>query len=359
MSKKYAISLKALYDEIGSHLRYGGYIRKTEENGSEYYDLLESNPTYGEARVLLCDGEECTIVSSRADEILLVHDDEKICFSCKEFGIATFLAKEKTPITDSVYAHNLATAYCKEVGEWFGHYTELSDGSILIDNGQDVFSYDTPEAMLIDWEETLLESYRTDGTDWDEILEFIHATLDSKTGEGICRVETNDGKTAWTLFVNLTNGNLVAFGAYGSLSEALCTKYDFLNIDLCGLNVTTEEGIKEAKRLAQIRKDLNSKKKDDYDSRLDLIRKLRSCQGNVNAEALCAEAADVIESMMDTINTFIAADDLKKKSQAYQTYLKVWRERNNKDNLTYPTGDQVYKDYLQALKDLELLTRIQ
>lgn len=353
MSKKYSISLKALYDEFGSHLRYGGYIRKTEENGSEYYDLLAGS------KVLLCDGEECTIVAARADEILLAHENgnERICLNCKEFGIATFLSKEKMPITDGAYAHNLAAAYCKEVGEWFGHHTELSDGSVLIDNGQDVFSYDTPEEMLIDWEETLLESYRTDGTNWDRIFEFIYAVLDSKTGEGICQVETSDGKTAWTLSVDLPNGNRIAFGAYRSLAEALCNKYDFLNIDLRGVNVTTEDGVKEANRLAQIRKDLNRKKKPEYDSRLDLIGKLRSCQDNADAKALCAEAADMIESMMDTINTFVAADDLKKKSPAYQAYLKVWRERNGEDSLTYPTGDQVYHDYLNALRDLEILTR--
>jgi len=51
---------------------------------------------------------------------------------------------------------------CKDIGNWYGDFFVNKKGQYCIDNGVDVFEYDTPTELLKDWLETLELSYKED-----------------------------------------------------------------------------------------------------------------------------------------------------------------------------------------------------
>lgn len=98
LSRKVCISLKTLYESGHENLKNGGYIRHTEEEGSEYYDLCADTGAIIDT-VLLSDGEEVSVLKE-TDENVYVEVSETIeesteahyhvMFSLEEFSIATF-----------------------------------------------------------------------------------------------------------------------------------------------------------------------------------------------------------------------------------------------------------------------------
>lgn len=68
---------------------------------------------------------------------------------------------------------------CKSIGNFFGDYFE-EDGKLCIDNGDQVFKYDTPDDLLKDWMETLIEHQNaTDDTsgNWNNAIDFIQTEI--------------------------------------------------------------------------------------------------------------------------------------------------------------------------------------
>ena len=72
---------------------------------------------------------------------------------------------------------------CEEIGNWYGDFFVNKKGQYCIDNGIDLFEYDTPTELLKDWLETLELSYKEDAKTvppipesewiWKKEIEFI------------------------------------------------------------------------------------------------------------------------------------------------------------------------------------------
>ena len=66
---------------------------------------------------------------------------------------------------------------CKEIGKWYGAFFE-ENGKLCIDNGQEVFQYDTADELLSDWVDTLIAEDNATGEDtWDDAVEFIYKEI--------------------------------------------------------------------------------------------------------------------------------------------------------------------------------------
>ena len=87
-NKVAGVSLKTLYKEKGSNLKYGKII-KTIEDGNEYYDLYDLSGEY-----VCSDGEVCEIVWENEHEIKLLNNygdyDTVFTLTKEEFGISYF-----------------------------------------------------------------------------------------------------------------------------------------------------------------------------------------------------------------------------------------------------------------------------
>ena len=62
---------------------------------------------------------------------------------------------------------------CEEIGFWYGEFF-TEDIYLCINNGQHVFKYETEDALLIDWLDTLIEEDKATGRPtWADVIEFI------------------------------------------------------------------------------------------------------------------------------------------------------------------------------------------
>lgn len=66
MEKVY-LSFKTLYEENGEDLKLGGYIAKTDDGNSEYYDVYTQNDVF-----MGCDGEEFAIAEKTDSFVRLI-----------------------------------------------------------------------------------------------------------------------------------------------------------------------------------------------------------------------------------------------------------------------------------------------
>lgn len=125
---------------------------------------------------------------------------------------------------------------CKEIGQCFGDYWE-QDGMYFIDNGDEVFKYKTPEALLADWVETLIHQHIASdgdvGADWEDEVKFIYEDVLHKYPVGVrkykgkyvqkykAEVYVNNGKP---------HGKMLYLGAYNSIIDAIAEVWKFKNI---------------------------------------------------------------------------------------------------------------------------------
>ena len=65
-----------------------------------------------------------------------------------------------------------AEALSKVIGEFFGTY-KAEGGKLIIDNGEQVFEYESAEALLKDWLSTLVESQKCGDSNWSAEIAFI------------------------------------------------------------------------------------------------------------------------------------------------------------------------------------------
>ena len=69
---------------------------------------------------------------------------------------------------------------CKEIGNWFGDFFE-EEGKLCIDNGEEIFRYNTEDELLADWLITLVESDKATGEDaWKDMITFIETEIVNK-----------------------------------------------------------------------------------------------------------------------------------------------------------------------------------
>ena len=86
----------------------------------------------------------------------------------------------------------------------------------------------------------------------------------------------------------------------------------------------------------------------------DLIKRLR------DGSDLSNEAADMIEDLQEIVEAYRLATEMQRNRDGYKRYLKYWREKNGRNDLWYPDGDQIYKDFWE-LKDsmAEIVERLE
>lgn len=150
---------------------------------------------------------------------------------------------------------------CKEIGSFFGEYFE-ENGQLCIDNFERVFRYDTEDALLADWVDTLVESHRdtadnpkseireiNDG--WEKEILFIYQEVVGKYPAGVRAVVGKEG-TKWGCSVDVTvpgdtsaHGKNLHLGTYGSIVDAIFARRAFLKV-----YETRELGLQELASLA-------------------------------------------------------------------------------------------------------------
>ena len=90
----------------------------------------------------------------------------------------------------------------------------------------------------------------------------------------------------------------------------------------------------------------------------ELIAELRErAEHSSDADAeFFAEVADALESRNDVIATFAAAKKMHDDNPFVKRYIKSWRARKGCNDLTYPSGDQVYRDYFTLCGQVKRIT---
>ena len=56
-------------------------------------------------------------------------------------------------------------------------------------------------------------------------------------------------------------------------------------------------------------------------------------------------AADRLEDLQESVNIWMATFDMLNDRENRHHYLDYWREKNGESDLTYPDGDEIYKDF--------------
>lgn len=77
-----------------------------------------------------------------------------------------------------------------------------------------------------------------------------------------------------------------------------------------------------------------------------LSEELRDEKRGVEAD-MCAVAADRLESLNEDVDEWVAIFDMMNNRENRHRYLDWWREKNGESELTYPDGDEPYKDFFE------------
>lgn len=144
---------------------------------------------------------------------------------------------------------------CKEIGDFFGVYFEMN-GKFCIDNGEKVFQYDTPEALLTDWVTTLVMHQQAVEGDpsgnWEAEIQFIYREIIRKPPTGVAMVSGKKG-VRWKAYLDVSNGTLhgktLHLGTYESIVDAISAREYMVLQRENGLSL--DELSREADRLAE------------------------------------------------------------------------------------------------------------
>ena len=73
----------------------------------------------------------------------------------------------------------------------------------------------------------------------------------------------------------------------------------------------------------------------------------------VRDKLLVLKAADMLEDLRQDVDEWIACFDMLNDRENRHKYLDYWREKNGEDELCYPDGDEVYKDFFEMKARVE------
>lgn len=83
------------------------------------------------------------------------------------------------------------------------------------------------------------------------------------------------------------------------------------------------------------------------------------CENTDNVTCLMMrKAADRLEEQEQSIEEWIQIFDILNDRENRHHYLEYWREQNGESDLTYPDGDQIYKDFFAMKADRDHLLKI-
>lgn len=127
---------------------------------------------------------------------------------------------------------------CKEIGDFFGNYFE-ENNQYCIDNGLEVFRYDSTDDLLKDWVSTLIENqhdtsdnpgsaYRVVNDSWEQEIVFIYSEVFGKPPSGVRFVE---GSMRWESYADIHDGSKhgknLHLGTYSSIVDAIYARKAF------------------------------------------------------------------------------------------------------------------------------------
>ena len=122
---------------------------------------------------------------------------------------------------------------CKEIGGFFGDFF-IDSEKLCIDNGEEVFRYDTPDDLLKDWIDTLImhqhDTFGDPSGNWEKEIVFIYTDVLKKLPAGIRAVDNKYGRT-WYSYVDVADGSRhgknLHLGNYSSIVDAIYARKDF------------------------------------------------------------------------------------------------------------------------------------
>lgn len=79
----------------------------------------------------------------------------------------------------------------------------------------------------------------------------------------------------------------------------------------------------------------------------DLIERLRDAGEDCGTNNIFMEAADAIEGLVENVEVMDAILNIFNERENRKKYLKYWRAKNNKSDLSYPDGDEVYREFFE------------
>lgn len=350
MTIKFRINLEALYNKVGTNLKYGTYIRKQNRFGNEQYTLLEAPPECNPKGILLRDKEECVLLRAIDNQVLLKCEgrNQTFCLTPQEFEIASFVCDEQEIIAEK------ATAFCNDVALHFAYkLTLLHAGRILVDDGKHARLYESSMSFLASHEEKLIEHYATLGVDWNDVVEFIHTSILKDKIEGIRHAHFPNGDNYWSVTYSVDKASFW-LGRYDCIIDAILAKRSFVNM-ISAFDATTTRGMNQIGLIAEemVQTSLSASTKTMTPE--EISSKLLQCSylEAKEFEAYCKEASSLILSQQETIQNFIAANEILQNNPLYQKHLDLWRRETGRDDLSYPSGDQIYKDWWDLMNRKE------
>ncbi len=155
----------------------------------------------------------------------------------------------------------------KEIGDFFGKYFE-EDQLYCIDNGENVFQYESPQELLSDWVDTLIcHQHDTEGDpsgNWEDEIIFIHESVMKKWPVGI-RPYYGKAGYAWKSSVDVTipeetglHGKNLFLGTYPTIVDAIYARKEFAEFQKahegCNLQTLQEEAARMRNEAYLLRK---------------------------------------------------------------------------------------------------------
>lgn len=118
---------------------------------------------------------------------------------------------------------------CKEIAEYYGEFD--TDGSKLYVIVDCVYEYNSPEDLLIDWLDTLIESSLAgDGGIWDDEIEYIYTAILKKHPTNIVPHPGKKKGTRWMATYNMPkidgSGKTyqIVLGSFSSVTDAISAR---------------------------------------------------------------------------------------------------------------------------------------
>lgn len=123
---------------------------------------------------------------------------------------------------------------CKDIGTFFGEFFE-QDGQLCIDNGEEVFRYDSEDALLAGWVDTLVwhqhDTFGDASGNWEDAIAFIFSEVMGKFPAGVQLVDGVKGRR-WRCSVDVADGSVhgrnLHLGTYASIVDAMFARMEFL-----------------------------------------------------------------------------------------------------------------------------------
>ena len=162
-----------------------------------------------------------------------------------------------------------------------------------------------------------------------------------------------DGDNYWSVTHSI-NGTNFWLGRYDCIIAAILIKRAFIDV-ISAFDSSTARGMKRIALVAEemVQTSLSESTKKMTPEELSSKLLCASCLEQKEFEAYCKKASELILDQQETIQSFISANEILRNNPLYQKHVDLWRKKNRKDKLSYPSGDQIYKDWWALLNEKE------